>query len=233
MGHNVVASAGQTVFFSSGLSRILLFGYVGDDGQHMRRTAGRQARFSCMVAAKRLLAGVALVAVGLGIGFLNSRSDRQSLDRRLAVEAHTRLDAIEEYFGRARDVLLLSAQNPSFEEFYEQLSGTHGEKLNGGSFQLDEANDALAYLVHLYPGSVGEVCFIDASGAENARLVRGVRAAPADLSLNEQSEAFFAPTMALGQGQVYQAKPYVSPDTLEWVVSNSTVIPGPIGANRR
>src|SRR5258706_10117325 len=127
MGQNVATSAGQTVFFSSGLSRILLFGYVGDDGQHMRRTAGRQARSLAWLRLGALFAGVALVAVGLGEGFLNGRSDRQTLDHHLAVEANTRLDLIQQYFGSARDVLLLSAQNPAFAEFYEQLSGTHDQ----------------------------------------------------------------------------------------------------------
>jgi diguanylate cyclase (GGDEF)-like protein len=179
-----------------------------------------------------LLAGVALLAVGLGVGILRGRADRQSLDRRLADEAHTRLDAIHDEFVRARDVLLLSAQNPAFVEFYEQLSGTRDEKLKAGSFQLDEVNSALAYLVHLHPDSIAEVSFIDANGAENARVVRGVQATPADLSLNETGSSFFAPTIALGQGQVYQAQPHLSPDSNDWVVSSSTVIPGPVGANR-
>ena len=36
---------------------------------------------------------------------------------------------------------------------------------------------------------------------------------------------FFKPTFALKPGQVYQARPYLSPDTHTWVVSNSTPLP--------
>ena len=43
-------------------------------------------------------------------------------------------------------------------------------------------------------------------------------AAQAELSLNEAKNPFFAPTLALGPGQVYQAPPYVSPDTGHWVI---------------
>ena len=48
------------------------------------------------------------------------------------------------------------------------------------SFEL--VHRALTYLETLYPGQIGEVCFIDESGVENARVVRGDRALPADLS---------------------------------------------------
>src|SRR6266540_3443172 len=72
---------------------------------------------------------------------------------------------------------------------------------------------ALAYSERLFPDSIGEACFIDHGGPENARVVRGVRARPADLSPDESGNPSFRPTFALPQGQVYQARPYVSPDT--------------------
>ncbi|HKN56407.1 MAG TPA: hypothetical protein VJX66_28205, partial [Amycolatopsis sp.] len=87
------------------------------------------------------------------------------------------------------------------------------------------------YLEKLYPGRIGEACFIDADGAENARVVRGERAAVDDLSPDESGNPFFRPTFALKQGQVYQARPYVSPDTNEWVLANSTVVPSRDGVN--
>src|SRR5215212_9776445 len=56
-------------------------------------------------------------------------------------------------------------------------------------------------------------------------MVRGVRATPKELSPDESGAPFFGPTFALRHGQVYQARPYVSPDTNEWVISNSTLMP--------
>ena len=77
----------------------------------------------------------------------------------------------------------------------------------------------------LYPRSIGEACVIDIGGHEVARVVFGEHASFADLSPDESGNPFFKPTFALPVGVVYQAPPYVSPDTGEWVISNSTVVP--------
>jgi diguanylate cyclase (GGDEF)-like protein len=90
---------------------------------------------------------------------------------------------------------------------------------------MGHVNDALNYLEKLYPDRIGEACFIDVDGPENARVVRGTRAAVGNLSPSERGNPFFAPTFALAPGRVYQAKPYVSPDTNEWVIANSTIVP--------
>jgi diguanylate cyclase (GGDEF)-like protein len=131
---------------------------------------------------------------------------------------------LQEYFGRARTINLITAHNPAFSDFYAQPGSRTATILEHGA-PARNAEDALAYLERLYPASIGEVCFIDRSGAENGRYVRGVRARFADLSPNERTNPFFAPTFALDAGQVFQAKPYVSPDTQEWVISNSTPVP--------
>src|SRR5919197_473419 len=91
---------------------------------------------------------------------------------------------------------------------------------------IRKAERALNYLEQLYPASIGEACFIDRDGPENARHVRGLRARLADLSPDESANPFFKPTFALHAGQVFQAKPDISPDTHEWVISNSTPVPG-------
>ena len=54
--------------------------------------------------------------------------------------------------------------------------------------------------------------------------MRGEIAKPGDLSTVEEQAGFFAPTFALNFGQVHQTRPYVSPDTKEWVVANATLI---------
>ncbi len=92
---------------------------------------------------------------------------------------------------------------------------------------LAEATQHLGYLERLYPTSVGEACFIDADGEEFARVVRGEIAGAGDLSTEEEQAPFFAPAFALDFGQTHQTKPYVSPDTKEWVVANATLVPQP------
>jgi hypothetical protein len=43
---------------------------------------------------------------------------------------------------------------------------------------------------------------------------------------------FFAPAFALDFGQIHQTRPYVSPDTDEWLVANATLIPQADGRKR-
>jgi hypothetical protein len=111
--------------------------------------------------------------------------------------------------------------------------GARAAKVRQGGPVLDEVNEALGNLEELFPDSIGEACFIDRAGPENARMVRGVRATVASLSPDESGNPFFGPTFALRPGQVYQARPYESPDTKEWVISNSTLMPTRTGPSGR
>jgi hypothetical protein len=60
-------------------------------------------------------------------------------------------------------------------------------------------------VIHVFGrlADAGEACFIDAGGAENARAVRGERATFADLSPDESTNPFFAPSFALKSGEVH------------------------------
>ncbi len=164
---------------------------------------------------------VTSAALGLELARERAIADR---DGRLAVTTETQRAALNGYFARAREINLLIAQNPAFRAFDEQ-PGTHQHKLAAGGQHLHGANSALSYLSTLYPGEIGEACLIDAGGAETARVVNGRPAYIHELSPDESVNPFFAPTLALPAGQVYQAQPYVSPDTGDWVISNSTRLP--------
>jgi hypothetical protein len=169
-----------------------------------------------------LLAGTMLLAAGVVAGSVAQHS-RSSRDHTLTAEAATRAAIVQDYFDRARDIVLLTAQDPAFAQFYPTT--TRRETAPSRRQLMSEINDALAYLQVLYKGSIGEACFIDGGGAENARVVGSHVAAAHDLSPDESGNPFFKPTLALQVGQAYQATPYVSPDTGEWVISNSTRIP--------
>jgi hypothetical protein len=122
------------------------------------------------------------------------------------------------------------AHNAAFRGFYLE-PGSRVSKLRRGSPYIAGANDALVYLESLFPKQIGELCFIDRSGSENARVVHGKRAPISDLSPDEADNPFFGPTFALRPGRVFQSQPYVSPDTHDWVVGNATPIP--LGPKRR
>ena len=177
-------------------------------------------RFSFTV----LLVAICLLPVGIGSGTSAHSHAVAALDGALANTATAQAQVLEDYFSRARSIDLLTANNPAFRDFYA-LPGSRAAKVRAGGPVLDKANEALGYLEQLFPDSIGEACFIDRAGPENARMVRGKRATVEDLSPDESGAAFFAPTFALRHGQVYQARPYVSPDTKEWVISNSTLMP--------
>ena len=198
----------------------------------LARLGGRRGLHT--LRAMLLVLAIGLVPLSAGAVVLRHESlvrQQDELDSSLQNAAAAQSVALDNYFARARSVILLSAQNPAFADFYT-LPGARIERIRRGGPSIARLNTALAYLEKLYPGSIGEACFIDRSGAENARVVRGVVADLADLSLEEASAPFFAPTFALDFGRVYQARPYVSPDTHEWVVSNSTLMPTADGQKR-
>jgi diguanylate cyclase (GGDEF)-like protein len=177
-------------------------------------------RFSLSV----LLVAICLLPVGIGSGASAHSHAVAALDGALANTVSAQAQVLEDYFSRARTINLLTANNSAFQDFYT-LPGSRAARIRARGPVLDEANEALGYLEELFPDSIGEACFIDRNGPEIARMVRGVRATPKDLSPDESGAAFFAPTFALDHGEVYQARPYVSPDTKEWVISNSTLMP--------
>ena len=183
-----------------------------------------------------LLAAIVLLTVGVGVGMSEHSHAVATLNGALATTASQQAEILDDYFARAKSIDLLTAHNPAFVEFY-QLPGTRtaagrDRQVRAGGPILDKANAALGYLEQLFPDSIGEACFIDRNGPEIARVVRGERATPADLSPDESANPFFKPTFALRHGQVYQAKPYVSPDTKEWVISNSTLMPTTDGSKQ-
>ncbi len=150
---------------------------------------------------------------------------RAALDQTLKSEADASVSALREYFERAESVDLLLANDAA-------VRATTRPGLTGGapSAVSAEAAQALAYLEELYPGRISEACLIDRTGREHARVVQGRIAPTEDLSSQEADNSFFAPTIALPRGRVYQAAPYISQDTGEWVVSNSTPLADPSGA---
>jgi hypothetical protein len=161
---------------------------------------------------------IGLVPVGASSAIVGRDSHRHAdaqLQEKLSNLVDVERGALADYFSRARAIDRLMARNPDFADFYQDPRA-----------HLAGANAALRYLEHLYPTSIGEACFIDRRGPENARAVRGISATKATLSPDESGNPFFKPTFALQPGQVYQAPPYISPDTGEWVISNSTPIGG-------
>ena len=165
-----------------------------------------------------------MFALSFGFSVRAARDrERVTLDDRLAVESAERATVAAEYFDRARSLILLLAHNRTFIELRESSLASDADAATSDA-RIAEAQQALLHMQGLYRGRINEICFIDRGGAELARVTREVVAAPDELSPDESGNPFFAPTFALAPGEVYQGKPYVSPDTGEWVISNSTPV---------
>jgi diguanylate cyclase (GGDEF)-like protein len=178
-----------------------------------------------------VLVGIALVPLAYAVA--GSEHDRHIGDvrRGLGNEAGAHAADIDAYFARARSITLLTVNQPAFRRFDEQ-PGSRLEKVRAGGRNISDATAGLLYLERLYPTSIGEACFIGRTGAERTRVVRNEVAGVANLSRAERASPFFHPTFALRPGQVYQAPPYVSPDTGEWVVANASPTPSTVRAKR-
>jgi len=175
--------------------------------------------------------GVLLIPTALGVAKFDRDRDVSELERTLVAETDEHGGALESYFARARSTVLLTGNSPAFAKVLAE-PGTRRQVVRRQSPNIADVTHQLGYLEQLYPTSIGEACFIDADGEEFARQVRGEIAKPKDLSTVEEQAVFFAPTFGLGFGQVHQTRPYVSPDTKEWVVANATLIPQADGQKR-
>jgi diguanylate cyclase (GGDEF)-like protein len=173
-----------------------------------------------------LLIGVVLLSAG-PLAIAGASAQERQRDKSLQHDAAQVASAFTSYFERARSLDLLLAQSPAFRPPTDNAGHPMAHMSRASMAHLvhptlGTANHALVYLERLYPGAFGEACVIDENGMEIARVVQGVPAPMSQLAMTEMGNPFFRPTFALPPGEVYQAAPYVSPDTKHWVISNST-----------
>jgi diguanylate cyclase (GGDEF)-like protein len=149
-------------------------------------------------------------ADGLFVG--QARADLQRQNQAVAHE-------IDNLTDRAAASLLIARNTPAFERYFETDAADEAAR----SAALADIEQLVVYLQRTF--EIDEICVINANGVEIARGVLGELAGPEDLSDEEASTPFFAPTMALNNGEVYRStEPYISPDTDRWVVAHTTPI---------
>ena len=175
-----------------------------------------------MLTGAAVLTGTAVSGVLLE---RHAQMTRAEADQVLVETAARQASEFDEHFERSRTIALMLAHDNAFSGFYQAPGDPEANAQKGGPL-VDRANSALGFLETLYPGAIGEACFIDQSGHEYARVVKGTVAPAHELSHEEASQPFFAPTMNSPIGTVHHSAPYVSPDTGEWVIANATVVPG-------
>ena len=177
-----------------------------------------------------LITAIALVPLGLGVMVLKQSEQAQvEQDAALESEAGAAAARLRDSIAETRATVLITAHNPAFRDFY-RAGGDRYAKIVGGGPTMDRVNGALLYLSGLYPERIVQASFVDGSGAENARIVRGSREAPHVLADDVSRDTFFEPALALGPGHVHQSRPHISRHAGEWVVSYSTPVPRRSGA---
>src|SRR5436190_4623375 len=188
-----------------------------------RQSPGTRVRDHARWIGLVMLAG--LVPLGLGAAVLIRESDRAARtqqDARLSTTASSEAAALAQSLGRARALLRLSAASPVWRDAVAAPGPLRATVAAGGR-PMRRVHTALAELRAGYGGRLAGVAdAIDSSGREFAADRPG-GAVPITLLAGGKTRApFFGPSLSLPPGAVYQTEPYISPDSLQWVVSNST-----------
>src|SRR3954467_9340119 len=120
-----------------------------------------------------LIVGIVLIPTALGLAKLDHDRELSQVERMLVAETEEHGGALDNYFLRARSVVLLTANSPAFANVLAE-PGSRAEKVRRQGRNIAEVTHHLRYLEQLYPSSIGEARFIAARGA--GRAGRGARA---------------------------------------------------------
>jgi hypothetical protein len=139
-------------------------------------------------------------------------ADTQTMDQDLQ-QRLSKFHAFLEYTGRT---LVDAASDSTFQEFF--LSTDPIEK-----GRLKHKIDFLSLNTQT-KFKVDEMCLIDKKGQEISRVVYSQIAPSKDLSSEEASAPFFNPAFSKSKGEYHVSAPYMSADSLRWVLCFATPI---------
>lgn len=176
--------------------------------------AGGRSLRRALVVRTMAMALSAMFATAALFAYQSQRESHQRAQDDTAEFATLISDELTNQFATWRQDLLIAAGNTAYRDWFEQPENRR--------LTTVRINNALVALHDIEPGLIDESCFIAADGRELARQTKGEIAPDDDLSPDESEAAFFAPSFALREGEVWQGSPYVSEDSGRWVVSNST-----------
>jgi diguanylate cyclase (GGDEF)-like protein len=182
---------------------------------------GRSGRGSRAGAIVAFVIAVAMLPLSLGSAIVDHRHAVDVERRALAHEAARQATLLADRFARSRAMSQLTARNPAFGAALRATTPAARAKA------LRSADDALAYLSRLYPGTVLEASFLNWNGAELARAVRGASVTPDALEDGKQLESYWDAAVAQPKGSVHQSRPLMSRESGEWAISNTTLLPTP------
>ncbi len=131
-------------------------------------------------------------------------------------ELAMRVSLVKRFHQKYSRSLVTAAQDQVFKKYFLARTEDEKEKLKRKIDQLSLAVQA--------EFKVDEMCLIDRKGQEISRIVYRAIAPDKDLSSEEASAAFFKPSFAKDGKRVHVSPPYMSADSLRWVVCYATPI---------
>ena len=178
-----------------------------------------------------LIVGVLLIPTAFGVAKFDRDRDVSELERTLVAETDEHGGALESYFARARAISLLTANSPAFANVLAE-PGTRVEKVRR---QSREHRARSRITSGISSSSTRR------ASARRALSTPMVRSSPARCAARSQAQgpldgrgagAVLRADLQAAFGQVHQTRPYVSPDTKEWVIANASLIPQADGRKR-
>jgi len=179
---------------------------------------------SLRISQRKVVALFSIAIVGLivtaGILTVSRMTDEmaRSAEARLDTHVSRRVGELEDLIRHASSDIRLASQDGIFTE---ALGYGEGRLNIGDQYRV---NTAITYFGTQF--HVDEICVIRSNGLETARWVGGTGVAPIDsLSLDERTANPAVNAAApMPANSFYHSDPYVSPDSLRWVVGMATPI---------
>jgi len=157
---------------------------------------------------------IRIASMGLGLAVLGLATPAAADVDALRAFVARKAGVVELLHNKAEKALVTAAQDATFREYFEASSDA--ERL-----RLRERIDHIGLAVQKQ-FAVEEMCLIDETGTEISRIVGSEIAY--DLSTEEASAAFFAPSFAAEPKSVHLSTIYLSPDAHRWVTAYATPI---------
>lgn len=142
------------------------------------------------------------------VALADLKAMQEDLDRRV-------LD-FEKYVQYTGQTLVEAAKAPEIKQYFLTSDPAEQKKLKHKIDFLSLSTQAKF--------NVDEMCLINESGQEISRVVYQQVAPDKDLSSEEASAPFFSPAFAEDDGNYHVSAPYVSADSLRWVICFATPI---------
>src|SRR3954453_4100279 len=112
------------------------------------------------VSFAALIVGVLLIPTALGLAKMDHDREVSQVERMLVAETDEHGGGLDNYFARARSVVLLTANSPAFANVLAQ-PGTRAETVRRQGRNIAEVTHHLEYLERLSPTAIGASSFFD------------------------------------------------------------------------